>query len=160
MKMGASISDCGQYRYSLWRSWDESKPKVLFVMLNGSTADAEQDDPTLRRCIGFAKTWGYGRLEVVNLFGYRTLSPAILKKAHDPVGPDNDRYILNAIKDADLIVCAWGANGTYRKQDQYVERLIRNNTTKDLHYLELTMKRIPKHPLYLRGDLKPKVWGA
>jgi hypothetical protein len=82
---GATLSDCGRYRYRLWRRWADG-PTVLFVMLNPSTADADVDDPTIRRCIGFARSWGAGALEVVNLYAWRATQPAELKAAVGPVG--------------------------------------------------------------------------
>ena len=91
---GAIISDCQKYRYALWRNWDLSKDKVMFIGLNPSTADHIEDDPTIRRCIGFAKSWGYGGLYMMNLFSYRTSNPSKLKNVKDPIGnPDNDEWI-------------------------------------------------------------------
>lgn len=152
---GAVIDSTGQYRYSLWRIWDVERPKVTFIMLNGSTADADNDDPTLRRCIGFAKAWGFGSLEVVNLFGYRTTFPTELKKAADPCGPENDKYILKAIKDAEMVIVAWGTNGTFKKQDKHVLGLLKGNYVEP-YYIDKSKDGIPKHPLYLRADLQPK----
>src|SRR5262249_14212908 len=97
VRRAAVISDCGRYRYSLTRRWgDAAEPRALFVMLNPSTADAEQDDPTIRRCIGFAKAWGMGSLEVVNLYALRATDPAALLSAPDPIGPKNDTMITSA----------------------------------------------------------------
>ncbi|MFA5385949.1 MAG: DUF1643 domain-containing protein [Eubacteriales bacterium] len=153
MIKGAIIDNTGDYRYSLWRIWDETKPKITFIMLNGSTADAEQDDPTLRRCIGYAKAWGFGSLEVVNLFGYRTTFPTELKKAADPVGAENDSYILKAIKGASMVVVAWGSNGSFKKQDKYVLGLLKNNCVEP-YCIDVSKDGHPKHPLYLKADLK------
>lgn len=89
MKKGAIISDCQQYRYALWRIWDETKPFVMFIMLNPSKADAETDDNTVRRCIGFAKSWGYGGIYICNLFAYRSTDPKVLLKVDNPFGDQN-----------------------------------------------------------------------
>jgi hypothetical protein len=126
-------------------------------MLNGSTADAEKDDPTIRRCIGFAKRWGYGSLEVVNLFGYRTTLPTELKKAPDPVGPENDQYIAAAAKRARKIIVAWGAHGAFKGRNKEVLDLLCKSgfsaeclgTTKDGH---------PRHPLYISNNTKPGLY--
>lgn len=152
---GAIIDSTGQYRYSLWRIWDTEKPKVTFIMLNGSTADAENDDPTLRRCIQYAKGWGFGSLEVVNLFAYRTTLPKELKRALYPVGPENDKHIVKAIKDAGMIVVAWGTNGAFMNQDKYVLQMLKRCGV-ELYYIDISKDGIPKHPLYLKGNLKPK----
>src|SRR5882724_4976365 len=89
---GAVLSDCERYRYALWRRWAE-RPAVLFVGLNPSTADALQDDPTIRRCIRFAKAWGYGALYMGNLFAFRATDPRAMKAEADAVGPDNDGWL-------------------------------------------------------------------
>src|SRR5262245_19133112 len=93
----ALISPCGLYRYWLTRTWDNSLRRVCWVMLNPSTADAEQDDPTIRRCVGFARSWGAGGIIVVNLFAFRASDPKALLRAADPVGPDNDGHILKSV---------------------------------------------------------------
>lgn len=155
MVKGAIIDKTGNYRYSLWRIWDTEKPKVTFIMLNGSTADANNDDPTLRRCIGYAKAWGYGSLEVVNLFGYRTTFPSELRKAKDPFGPENDSYILKALRDSAMVIAAWGTNGTFKKQDKHVLGLLKNNCVEP-YCIDISKNGMPKHPLYLKSDLKPR----
>ena len=99
MQSGAVITD--NYRYLLWREWISSSKTVSFIMLNPSRADAEVNDPTITRCINFAKSWGFGRLEVVNLFAYRTSKPSLLKQATEPIGKDNDRYILESVESGD-----------------------------------------------------------
>src|SRR5215510_5582686 len=97
LERDAVLSDCGRYRYMLRRTWDHSKPRVLFVMLNPSTADAEIDDATIRSCIRLAKGAGYGSFEVVNLYALRATDPAELQRADDPVGPKNNDIIEAAI---------------------------------------------------------------
>ncbi len=98
MTKGAAFDSTGTYRYALWREWDASAPRLGFVLLNPSTADAENDDPTLRRCMGFARAWGYGSLQIVNLFAYRATVPDALRWVADAVGPENDRHICETIR--------------------------------------------------------------
>jgi hypothetical protein len=105
----AQVSDCGSYRYRLGRRWARG-PGVLFIMLNPSTADATQDDATIRRCIGFAKEWQMGALGVVNLYALRATDPRALALADDPVGPLNNDAIHDAITESRLVVAAWGAH--------------------------------------------------
>ena len=108
----ATISDCQKYRYALSRTWDCKERAVLFIALNPSTADEKNDDPTIRRCIDYAKNWGYGILLVVNLFAYRTTNPEKLRYVKNPVGNDNDQHIIKLSKKANLIVAAWGNKGS------------------------------------------------
>jgi hypothetical protein len=131
----------------------------LFVMLNPSTADGEVDDPTIRRCVGFAQTWGYGALEVVNLYAYRTTLPVELGAPADPVGPLNDSRILEADRSCDLVVCAWGNNSMAVRRAPAVLELFRGAGT-PLRCLGLTKSGQPRHPLYLRRDLRPIPWSA
>src|SRR5689334_19453129 len=111
----AVISACGRYRYVLTRQVGPGSRRATFVMLNPSTADATNDDPTIRRCIGFAREWGCGRLVVLNLFAFRATDPADLKRAIDPVGPENRDWFERTLRpphDGPL-VCAWGVHGTF-----------------------------------------------
>lgn len=104
---GALISECGLYRYRLWRRWGIG-PHATWIMLNPSTADADLDDPTIRRCIGFARAWGFSAIEVVNLFALRATNPRELGRSADPIGPDNDRHLSEAGRAAELRIAAWG----------------------------------------------------
>lgn len=124
MKKTATISDCGKYRYNLTREWDDSLPRLLFVMLNPSTADDEVDDPTIRRCISRAKGNSFGSVEVVNLFAYRATNPDELKRTEDPVGPENDKHIIEAVNRAHTIIIAWGTKGGLNHRDHYVSKLL------------------------------------
>lgn len=106
----------GNYRYALWRRWTDgvraegaTDGLCLFVMLNPSTADAFVDDPTLKSCIRLAKGWGFGRLAVGNLYGWRSPKPKNLLTAPDPVGPDNDEWLDELLSEASRVVVAWGA---------------------------------------------------
>lgn len=153
----AVISDCGIYRYSLTRIWDESKPKVMFIMLNPSTADHEQDDPTIRRCISFAKSWGYGGLYVCNLFAYRATNPADLLKVDNPFGDKNIWHTRQLLDKVEKVICAWGnkkiVDKIIGKGNSYENLYFAYET---LHYIDLSKDGVPKHPLYLKSDLEPK----
>lgn len=155
MRRGAVFDPSDEYRYSLWRTWDSALPRVAFVMLNPSTADHRIDDPTIRRCMGFARQWGYGSLSVVNLFAYRTPSPAALARAADPVGPDNDRYLRAACRRARDIVLAWGTHGSLHGRDRAVLDLL-GRGRKPLLCLGTTRDGHPRHPLYLPRDTRPQ----
>ena len=144
--MGALLSPCGRYRYRLTREWLMGEGTVLFVMLNPSTADAETDDPTIRRCIGFAQRWGFRGLAVGNLFAWRATDPRELRQAIDPVGPENDRHLVEMSHAANAVIAAWGAGGGRR--GQYALRLLRGT----VEHLGLTKQGYPRHPLYLRAD--------
>ena len=156
MQSGAIIT--GDYRYLLWREWNNSSKTISFIMLNPSRADAEVNDPTITRCINFAKSWGYGRLEVVNLFAYRTPHPSLLKQATEPIGRDNDRYIIKSVEKSDRVILAWGNHGTWRKQDLYTLDLLKNHN--HLYSLGITKRGCPRHPLYLRSTIKPQIYGT
>lgn len=141
----ATVSPCGGYRYSLTRTWQPSLPSVLWIMLNPSTADAEQDDPTLRRCQHFAHAWGYGGIYVVNLFALRSPDPRALRMHYDPVGPGNDLTIASMLRSATVgrVLAAWGAHGSLRHRDATVIGMAR----RALYALGLTKDGMPKHPL-------------
>lgn len=156
MLKDAIIDPTGMYRYSLWRIWDHNLPKVAFVMLNPSTADHKEDDPTIRRCIGFAKAWGFGSLEVVNLFAYRATNPDELKKCDDPIGTDNDMHIRRAALQTDRIVLAWGTKGGLHGRDRKVKELLSSFTW--VYCLDLSKDGYPKHPLYIKADCEPKLF--
>ena len=146
-KTGAVLSPCGQYRYRLSRSWLMGEGTVLFIMLNPSTADAETDDPTIRRCIGFARRWGFRALAVGNLFALRATDPRELKRVADPVGPDNDEHLLAMAEAAAATIAAWGQFGVYLQRERHVRQMIGG-----LEHLGLTKQGYPRHPLYLRAD--------
>ena len=152
MNSTATLSPCRTYRYSLTREWGRGLA-VLFVGLNPSTADETMDDPTIRRCISFARNWGYARLHMANLFAFRATKPSDMKNAIDPVGPENDRHLLALAEDSVLTVAAWGVHGTFGGRHNAVHRMLPR-----LHYLRLTKDGHPGHPLYLPGNLKPVAW--
>lgn len=179
IEMGAEISACGKYRYRLWREWrnhpspakwdmwvdDDGSPVVdgdgeqlgepkrcVFIMLNPSTADGAQDDPTIRRCVGFARQWGHDRLEVLNLFARRSTDPKellALRYDADPVGYLNQKAfddVLFPDRLVGLIVCAWGAHGGHLGQDETALGWI---GPRDRYALGMTRDGNPRHPLYL-----------
>lgn len=151
----AEISPDGRYRYILGRRW-ASGPRATFIMLNPSTADAEQDDPTIRRCIGFARSWGMGALQVVNLYALRSTDPSALWRAIDPIGPDNDNVLTAAAivhTDAPL-VAAWGANA----KPWRVANVIRLPGMERLQALGVTKDGHPRHPLYLPATSTLRPW--
>ena len=119
---------------------------VTFVGLNPSTADSIRDDPTLRRCIRFAREWGFAQLQMVNLFAYRVTDPRQLLAVADPVGPENDDVLSAAFGTSDLIVAAWGVNATAQRVDEIMGWPIRPR-----HALGLTKHGAPRHPLYVRA---------
>ena len=153
MSGGAVFSDCGRYRYELWRRWDADLPTVMFIMLNPSKADAERDDPTIEKCLRFAECWGYGGLLVGNLFAWKATCPDELRTVAGPVGPLNGRALLDMASGADLVVAAWGNDGSLRGRSSVVQRMFAGR----LHFLKPNKTGEPAHPLYLPSDLRP-VW--
>ena len=160
MQGRAIFSDDQRYRYMLSRLWDPLKSNVVFILLNPSTADAEANDPTVRRCIGYARDWGHGGLYVLNLYALRSTDPKALKTDPDPVGPLNDFYIRNVIwrqvgilRLETPVVCGWGAQGDSNRQAK-VLNLLKVIGVKPL-CLGTTNTGMPRHPLYLPKDLKP-----
>jgi hypothetical protein len=162
MERTAKLSDCGTYRYSLGRRWNEPMPERLpvldlWVMLNPSTADAEIDDPTIRRCIAFSRSWGADGLRVVNLFALRSTDPAALNRHPDPIGPRNDatlKLLAQATRElGGRIVCAWGAHPMAAVRGRMVLPLLG-----DAMCLGTTKAGAPRHPLYVRGDTALTPW--
>lgn len=151
---GANFSRCRHYRYTLWRRWDDERPLVMIIGLNPSTADARQNDPTIRRCIGFARDWGYGGLVVTNLFAFRATYRADLKAAADPVGPRNDVWIRRMASQVETIVAAWGNDGIWLDRSVRMRRMLAGR----LHCLRLNACGEPAHPLYLPAGLTPMSW--
>ena len=149
----ALFSPCSLYRYELTRKWGDGG-RVNFIMLNPSTAGAIEPDPTVTRCINFAKDWGFGGLVVTNLYAFRSTDPNVMKLAADPIGPDNDEIIKTNVAECGLVVCAWGNNATTGRA-AHVLTLIRD-AGKVPHALRMTSLRHPSHPLYLPSNLKPQ----
>jgi len=126
-------------------------------MLNPSTADAFQLDPTNRRCVGFAQAWGYGALVTTNIFAFRSTNPAGLRTTNDAVGPENNEAIVDAAKNADLVIAAWGTHGELRDRGNAVRKMLGESGVA-LHMLRLTKAGYPGHPLYVAGDTVPTLW--
>lgn len=146
----AKLDSTEKYRYLLRREWDDTKPSVLWIMLNPSTADHIEDDPTIEACIRFTAKWGFGSFEVVNLFAYRATYPSELHKLNKEtaIGSDNIIYICEALQRADLIVAAWGANGRIHKRNED-EELISHLKGYPLKCLNILKDGDPRHPLFM-----------
>lgn len=166
VRRDAALSPCKRYRYSLTRSWGapvfaEVRARVLFVMLNPSTADADRDDATIRKCTAYARRWGYASLEVVNLFAWRATDPKELQRApdrgEDIVGPRNDEHIVTAVQRAQLVIAAWGKlHRSLEPRGRHVRTLIGDSA----RCLWLNGDGSPGHPLYLRLDRPPQPFTA
>ncbi|MCL5098512.1 MAG: DUF1643 domain-containing protein [Candidatus Omnitrophica bacterium] len=146
----AVFSPCRQWRYELWRRWG-SDPYCMFIGLNPSTADEVNDDPTVRRCIRFARQWGYGALCMTNIFAWRATDPADMKAVPDPVGPGNDAALKRGAAGAGIVIAAWGNHGSHLGRDKEVLAMLSN-----LHCLKHTKTGAPGHPLYLRATTTPR----
>ena len=147
--ISATAEMCGEYRYTLTRLWDPALPMITFVLLNPSTADAVQPDPTLRRCVSFAKREGYGGMVILNLYAFRTKDPKVMMAAADPVGPDNDRVLAGV---TGTVVAGWGTNTDPARVTRALALLPR------LHALGVTKNGHPRHPLYVRADAPLIEW--
>ena len=146
-KKSAVFSSCRKYRYSLTRSWNLTENYVLFIGLNPSIADEMVDDPTLTRCINFAKDWGYGGLIMVNLFAYMSTYPSELKKIKLPIGKENNKYILKSHQKSQSTVVAWGNDCDFLERDKEVLKIISNPMC-----LNINKSGQPAHPLYQKKD--------
>lgn len=153
---GAQFSRCRKWRWLLWRRWADG-PVANFLMLNPSTADEVKLDPSCTRARVYAERWGYGALVVTNLFGWRATDPGDMKAARDPVGAKNDEAIVQAAREADLVVCAWGNHGLHLDRSTHVRVLLKEANV-GLHVLRMNGAGEPAHPLYLPGSLKPRKW--
>lgn len=159
MKIGASFSACRQYRYTLHRIWQPRRPLLCWVLLNPSTADETRDDPTIRRCITRAINAGFGGVEIVNLFAWRSTYPSGLTQTDDPIGPENDAAIFAAVQRAARVVCGWGKFGVYRSRDQHVLRRTLAPYCEP-YALGLNEDGTPVHPLYIAYRVDPQPLAA
>lgn len=155
-RKGAVFDQEREYRYRLWRVWDVEGKTIAFIMLNPSTADEEQLDPTLRRCKAYAEAWGYGRMEIGNLFAFRSTNPSVLKRVDDPIGPENDVHLVGICEDADRVIVAWGTHGGLHGRAAEVLALLDEC---DLECLGRTKDGYPVHPLYQPKDRDPRPYG-
>lgn len=157
----AAISPCGRHRWWLERRWDPQRPRLLFIGLNPSRADDRRDDPTLRRLIGFAQAWGFGSLEVLNLFSRITASPAVLRRSREPVGGRNDAWLserLASLRPGDAVWLGWGNGGRWQQRDQQVLALLRHGLPAGVSLLALALTAAgqPRHPLYAPAAAQPQ----
>lgn len=152
---GAVFSRCGAWRYLLWRAADKRAKLAGVGMLNPSVADETRDDPTIRQCRARARQAGAAGLLVWNLFAFRATLPADLKRARNPVGPDNDEAIKLALALSARTILAWGNHGRYRRRDSAVLALCAGA---DIRILGLTAAGCPRHPLYLPSETRLRVW--
>ncbi len=150
----ATFSRSRIYRYTLWRRWSDGHRYVNFIGLNPSTADENVDDPTIRKCVKFAKTWGFDAMCMTNLFAFRATNPKVMKEAMDPIGYGNNRHLLIVANGASMIVAAWSQYGNFMHRSSAVRRLLRRF---DVHYLRITNGE-PWHPLYLPDNTRPSLW--
>jgi hypothetical protein len=154
---GATLDGPGDcYRYDLWRRRGAGGRVVNFVLLNPSTADSTIDDPTVRRCMGYARAWGYSDLVLTNLYAWRATSPVdlLLRPHAEAIGPENEDYLRRWAREAALVVCGWGAHGAHKGRGICVLEMLREAGAVP-HCLARTKGCQPQHPLYLRADLVP-----
>lgn len=152
--MGAVLSPDKQYRYYLWREWDNSRPTVAWLMANPSTADGFSSDATIDRVYGYSDRWGYGSFVVANLFAYRSDEPSDLDGVDDPVGPRNDEIIKDLTSKVDIVVGAWGSPGDRYGRPQQVLKMLDT----EIHVLTVLSSGNPGHPLFKDGDLEPTTY--
>lgn len=155
----ARFSRCGQYRWWLRRCWDPALPPLLFIGLNPYRADGRRDDATLRRLVGLARGWGFGAVEVLNLYARITPSPALLRRAADPVGPHADLWLQRclAVQTLAPVWLGWGAGGSRGSRVQALASRLRG---RDLRAIGTTACGQPRHPLYApaSSQLTPWCW--
>jgi len=156
-KSVAIFSDCERYRYTLTRVWEPLGKRVLFIMLNPSTADEMKNDPTVERCERRARALGFGSFRVCNIFAFRATDPKVMRAEEDPVGPENDAMILESCSWADRVICAWGTHGAHRNRGPQMADLVKEAGISPYH-LGLSKEGHPKHPLYIAYAQKPEIW--
>jgi hypothetical protein len=159
-KTTATFSPDLRYRFTLTRSWNnfqDVEKRVVFIMLNPSTADERVLDPTIRRCLGYAMDWGFNTLEIGNIFALRSTDPQMLYEVEDPIGPGNDDALVHMCLDADLVIAGWGHHGVYRARWEEVTEMIAD--FREIYCLGRTKKdHQPKHPLYLKKNEQPQLY--
>jgi hypothetical protein len=153
------FSDDRLYRYTLWRKWigndyHRMEQYLMIIGLNPSTADETKDDPTIRRCVDFAKRLGFGALCMTNLFAWRDTDPDAMMKVASPIGRDNDDILSSHAIEAGMVIAAWGTKGKHRNRDKEVKRILRQASVK-IMCLRKTKAGYPEHPLYLPATLQP-----
>jgi hypothetical protein len=148
MKSGARLSPCRKYRYRLWRVWDDTRPPIVYILLNPSVADETEDDPTIVRCVRRAEMLGAGGIIVMNLFAWITPYRQELHRVPDPVGPDADAEILDACRGAGHVVCGWGNEGAHLGRGGQMLTLLRAHGVRPAA-LAVNTDGSPRHPLYV-----------
>ncbi|MDD5700230.1 MAG: DUF1643 domain-containing protein [Candidatus Nanoarchaeia archaeon] len=143
----AIFSDDEKYRFVLRRVWDDKKGRTVFIGLNPSTADEIKNDPTVSRMISLSKSWGFGSVSVCNLFAFRATFPSDLKKAENPIGDENDSFILKEMQDADKVIACWGNHGKFLNRSENFSKNLKN-----FEHFGFTKAGEPHHLLYLRKD--------
>ena len=154
----ALYSPCETYRYALTRQWGGGG-RLLFVLLNPSTATEAQNDSTVERCERRARALGYGAFRVTNIFALRETNPHKMRAAPRPIGPENDATLLHAVAWADTIVAGWGAHGAHMDRGAQVAALL-GQSGRAVHHLGLTKAGHPRHPLYIAYHQQPQLWLA
>lgn len=156
-KQTAIFSKCKNYRYTLWRWWDPEKEYLMVIGLNPSTADATNDDPTIRRCVRFAKDWNFGGLCMTNLFALRATNPKVMLKHSEPIGVDNNGWLQYIGRSAGMILAAWGSHGDYLSRNKIIRKMMYDLDLR-LYCLGITKSRAPRHPLYIKANTKPEIF--
>ncbi|MEM1218258.1 MAG: DUF1643 domain-containing protein [Bacteroidota bacterium] len=141
------ISYCGKYRYMLGRTWDDQKDRLMYVGLNPSTADALQEDPTIRKCLHFAHQEGFGGFDILNIYAYRTPHPKELFKMQDPIGPKNSSFLKKYMERSSKVVLMWG---TEAHQHEAVQAFLTNHSGPWYCFGE-NKDGSPRHVLYIAG---------
>jgi hypothetical protein len=155
IETGALFSPCRTWRYQLWRVWDRPSGMVAWIGLNPSTADETTNDPTVERCQRRTKSMGFGGMFMLNLFGFRATDPKVMKSHPEPVGPDNDERIVDAVTRSRMVVACWGNHGSHQgRAGEVVDLLKRHNV--EVHCLGVTNAGQPKHPLYIPYSEGPR----
>ena len=149
MEKYALLSECQEYRYSLSRIWDQTKPLIGFIGLNPSTADHIEDDRTILRCISFSKSWGFGGFIMMNLFAYRATKPSVMMQSIEPIGFENNNHLTTLKRKVEKVVICWGDNGRHKSRSKQVLNLLNQD---DLYCIAINQSGEPKHPLYIKGD--------
>lgn len=157
----AEFSPCQNFRYQLTRRWEYGSGMLTFCMLNPSTADASKNDPTVTKCIQWAKSLGFAGLHVVNIFAWRSTDPMAIhhkwRAGSDAIGPENDEWILSTARGSSMLICAWGNHGKLANRGMQVRRMLKDNGVMP-HCLKVSKEGQPVHPLYQPYSLTPKEW--
>ena len=140
----------------LWRRWADG-PILNVVALNPSTADRDKNDPTCERLERRARSWDFGTLIVTNIFAWRSTNPKVLRQVADPIGPENDRWIMEWARRSDMVLLAYGTNGRYRQRGDIVRRML-TDLGIELWCLGWTDEGFPAHPLYLPMTIRPQLF--